>query len=134
MGGLEKRLIAWLAVGVLMNGPTYAQTNLSKLEGAMAAAAATSMPASCESEMLKDDVRANLPRILGLGPDAASIVEVDPFPSTAIYKTPRGGDVIECDHVEVHWSNGLVTVGTFKEWQDDYGQIDVGWLDMRDQD
>ena len=121
-------LIASLALGACLVGPACAQSSsqLEKLERAAAAAAATSMPGSCEAPMLQDDVRQNLPGVLGLGPNAATIVSVHYVGGESLYKTPRGGDVIEC-YLEVHWSNGLMTPGTFKEWQDQYGQVDVGW-------
>lgn len=67
----------------------------------------------------KRDAKSQIPLILGLG-KRPRIQNVSGFINESI-----AGE-IKC-YLKIHWSNGLVEGGTFREWRNDYGKVMVGW-------
>lgn len=88
------------------------------------------IPLRCNSQELVSDVRNNLPDLLNLGPGAATITGVSPLMDSPIVMPfpPIGGSPARYSlycQVQVHFSNGLVKYGAFREYQDEYGQVMV---------
>lgn len=90
------------------------------------------IPTHCYSKELMLDVAENLPNLLDLGPDAASIKAVRPMADAPVFMSypPVMGSParyrITCS-VKVTFSNGLMKYGMFEESQDEYGQVKVSF-------
>lgn len=81
----------------------------------------------CNSPRMEATMRANIPRILDLGRNAATIKKLK-VSLGSHFKGPDGHYIITCN-IDVFWSNGNVDYGySFNEWTNRYGQKRVDYV------
>lgn len=70
-------------------------------------------------------MKSEIPKILGLGPDAATITHIKSVSVNAL--DARAGETLWGCYAYVFWSNGVTALGTFAIGTDPYGQSTAYW-------